>query len=169
MMIKGTFIFSTIVVVISFLLGVTTSTTILNDVYAQTELGEPFLKETGKITGQKEIGPGNIQATYSANGTLKGNISVTNTGDFVSISRGDNQTTAQGQGTFTTLDGAETAQYNAIAVGNVTQEGKSVFVGASAYNTNSTGDLAFLNNILGIFKVEIDETGNFVGTEWQWK
>ena len=41
--------------------------------------------------------------------------------------------------------------------------------GLEQYSTNSTEDLAFLNNVLGVFKVEFDETGGFTSTEWQWK
>jgi hypothetical protein len=37
-------------------------------------------------------------------------------------------------------------------VGNVTEEGKPVFRGSSIYNTSSIGKLAFLDNIMGIFK-----------------
>ena len=43
------------------------------------------------------------------------------------------------------------------------------FKGLRAYSTDSTGKLAFLNNILGIFKAEVNETGGFVSNEWQWK
>ena len=158
-MIKNTLIFSTVAIVVVLLLIVETgATTILTAVYAQN-LGEPFFKETGKITGQKEIDPNRMQD----------NINVTNTGDFVSISTGNNLTFVQGQGIFTEADGIETARYNFIGVGNVTQEGKTAFAGATAYRTNSTEDLAFMNNILGIFKVELDKTGSFTVTEWQWK
>jgi hypothetical protein len=155
-------------VVVLLLIAKTGTTTILTAVYAQT-LGEPFFRETGKITGQKEIDPNRMQVSFSANGTLKDDINVTNTGGFVSISSGNNLTFAQGQGKLETPDGVETARYDIIAVGNVTQEGKPVFVGAAAYRTNSTGDLAFLNNVLGVFKAELDETGSFTSTEWQWK
>jgi hypothetical protein len=66
----------------------TTITTLLNTTNAQAPtLGEPFLVEKGKITGQKEIGPNRTQFTYSANGTLNGNIEITDTGDYVSVSK----------------------------------------------------------------------------------
>ena len=45
-------------------------------------LGEPFLVEKGKITSQKEMGPNRMQFTISANGTLNGNVEVTNTSRF---------------------------------------------------------------------------------------
>ena len=168
-MIKNTFTISTVaIVVVLLLIAAIGATTILTTVYAQI-LGEPFFKETGKITGQKEIGPNRMQVTFSANGTLKDGTNVTNSGGFVSISSGDNLTFAQGQGILATPDGVETARYDIIAVGNVTQEGKPVIVGAAAYRTNSTEDLAFLNNVLGVFRAELDETGSFTSTEWQWK
>ena len=168
-MTKNIFAFSTVaIVVVLLLIAATGATTILTTAYAQI-LGEPFFKETGKITDQKEISPNRMQVTFSANGTLKDDLNVTNTGGFVSVSSGNNLTFAQGQGELATPDGVETAMYDIIAVGNVTQEGKPVIVGAAAYRTNSTGDLAFLNNVLGVFKAELDETGSFTSTEWQWK
>jgi aldehyde:ferredoxin oxidoreductase len=153
--------------VVLLLIGGTGATTILiTTVHAQTApLGEPFkFVEKGTLTGQKEIGPNRTQFTFTSNGTLNGNIEVTDAGEFVSISKGNNLTYDQGQGVIATKDGSETANYTFIEVGNGT-----AYQGASAYSTNSTGKLSFLNNILGIFKSETDESGNFVGTEWQWK
>ena len=49
------------------------------------------------------------------------------------------------------------ANYTGIDVGNYTD-----YQGASAYSTNSTGKLSFLNNMLGIYKGETGESGNFV-------
>jgi hypothetical protein len=168
-MIKSIFIFvAAAIVAILLPIAGTGVATLFDTVQAQI-LGEPFFKETGKITGQKEIDLNRMQVSFSANGTLKDEINVTNRGEFVSISRGDNLTFGQGQGILEIPDGTETARYDFIGVGNVTQEGKPVFVGAAAYHTNSTKDLVFLNNVLGAFKVEFDETGSFTGTEWQWK
>jgi len=87
---------------------------------------------------------------------------------ILSISKGNDLTFAQGQGVITT-DGNDMANNTIIGVGNVTQEGKPVIQGAVAYGTNSTGKLAFLNKILGIFKAELDEKGGFVSNEWEWK
>ena len=154
-----------IVTMLSFVVAVTGVVT----VYAQRDLGEPLFQESGIITDQIETGPGEMQISYSANGTFKGNIGITNNGDFVSISMGDNITFGLGQGVITSADGSETANYTFIGIGNVTEEGRPVFYGASDYSTDSTGELSFLNNILGIFNVEIDQTGRFVSNEWEWK
>ena len=54
--------------------------------------------------------------TFTANGTMNGNIEVTDTGEFVSIAKGDNLLYEQGQGVIATKDGSETANYTFIDV-----------------------------------------------------
>jgi hypothetical protein len=155
-----------IAVVLLLFVG-TGATTIFSTAHAQSAtLGEPYFVEKGKITGQKEIGPNMTQFTFTANGTMNGNIEVTDTGEFVSISKGEPapglMTTKNG--VITTKDDSETANYTGIDVGNYTD-----YQGASAYSTNSTGKLSFLNNMLGIYKGETDGSGNFELREWHWK
>jgi hypothetical protein len=153
-----------IVVVLLLIVG-TVATSILSTAHAQpATLGEPYFVEKGKSTVQKEIGPNITKYTFTANGTMNGNIEVTDTGEFLSISKGDDLVYEPGKGVITTKDGSETANYTSIDVGNSTD-----YQGASAYSTNSTGKLAFLNNILGIYKGEADESGNFSLSEWHWK
>ena len=125
------------------------------------QLEEPFFEEKGRIMSQKQIGGNKTQVTFSANGTFKGNIEVTNTGDFVSMSKGNKGTSAQGQGVVTTKDGSEKANYTFLQVGKTTEEGKPVLRGCAVWSTDSTGKLAFLDNMLSFFIVEVDETGNF--------
>ena len=157
------------IAVMLLLIGATGATTIIlfNTAHAQSPtLGEPYFVEKGKVTGQKEIGPNRTQYTFTANGTMNGNIEVTDTGEFVTVSKGE---PAPGvittkNGVITTKDGSETANYTGIDVGNYTD-----YQGASAYSTNSTGKLSFLNNMLGIYKGETGASGNFVIREWQWK
>ena len=84
---------------------------------------------------------------------MKGNIEVTNTGDFVGVSKGNNVTSAQGRGVITTKDDGEQVNYTFLAVGMVTEEGKPVFLGSAVWSTDSGGRLAFLNNIISLFKV----------------
>ena len=69
----------------------------------------------------------------------------------------------RGHGVITTKDG-ETANYTFIEVFNGTD-----YQGASAYSTNSTGKLSFLDNILLIFKGGADESGNYGLEQWLWK
>jgi hypothetical protein len=95
---------------------------------------------------------------------MNDNVKVTNTGEFVSVSKGNNLTFEQGQGVITIKDDRETANYTFIDVFNGTD-----LQGASAYSTNSTGELSFLNNILGIFRGGQDESGNYALEQWHWK
>jgi hypothetical protein len=153
-----------IAVVLLLIVG-TGATTIISTTHAQSAtLGEPIFVEKGKVTGQKEIGPNRTQITFTSNGTMNGNVEVTNIGEYVSVSKGNSLVYDQGQAVIKTKDGSEMANYTFIEVGNGT-----AYLGASAYNTNSTGKLSFLNNILIIYKIEADESGNFAGTHWHWK
>ncbi|MGB8134047.1 MAG: hypothetical protein WCE99_07630, partial [Nitrososphaeraceae archaeon] len=156
---------SGIAVVLLLIGGTGTNTILFDTAHAQTvTLGEPYFVEKGKSTVQKEITPNITHYTFTANGTMNGNIEVTDTGEFLSISKGDNLIIEPGQGVIATKDGSETAIYTSLDVGNSTN-----YQGASVYSTNSTGKLSFLNNIVGIYKGEADENGNFVLKEWHWK
>jgi hypothetical protein len=154
------------IAVMLLLIGGTGATTILfNTAHAQTAtLGEPYFVERGKSTVQKEIGSNITKYTFTANGTMNGNIEVTDTGELVSVSKGNDIIFDLGHGVIKTKDGSEMANYTFMDVGNSTD-----YQGASAYSTNSTGKLSFLNNILGIYKGETDENGNYNITEWRWK
>jgi hypothetical protein len=95
---------------------------------------------------------------------MNDNIEVTNTGEYVSVSKGNNLVYDQGQGVIKTKDGSETANHTFMDVGNSTN-----YQGASAFSTNSTGKLSFLDNILLIFKGGADESGNYALEQWHWK
>ena len=151
--------------VMLLLIGGTGTTTILsNNGYAQSAtLGKPLFVEKGadKLVG--EIGPNITQHSFTSNGMMNGNIEYDKTGEYVSISKGNNLTFDQGHAVMKTKDG-ETANYTFIEVFNGTD-----FQGASVYSTNSTGKLSVLNNALVIFKIEQDENGNYVDKQWLWK
>ena len=154
-----------IAIVLLLIVGTGATSILSSTAHAQlATLGEPFFVEKGKSTVQKEIGPNIIHYTFATNGTMNDNIEVTNTGEYVSVSEGNNLVFDQGQGVIKTKDGSETANYTLIDVSNGT-----AFQGASAYNTNSTGKLSFLNNMLGIFKGGLDESRNYTLEQWHWK
>ncbi|MDW0212825.1 MAG: hypothetical protein QOA16_01395 [Nitrososphaeraceae archaeon] len=111
-----------------------------------------------------EIGPNRTQHTFTSNGTMNGNIEYDTTGEYVSFSKGNNLTFDQGHAVMKTKDGSETANYTFIEVFNGTD-----FQGASVYSTNSTGKLSVLDNALVIYKIEQDESGNYVDKQWLWK
>jgi hypothetical protein len=168
---KRTFDFTkeTMVIVLILLVGVGTTTCVAATAHAQIDLEKPFYVETEKIIAQKEIGANSTQLTILNNGMLKENIEIINTGHFVGISEGNNVTSGQGQGVLTTKDGSEKANYIVITIGNVTEDGKPTIRGSAMYETNSTGKLAFLDNMVTVFKTELDENGNLISKEWEWK
>ena len=127
-------------------------------------LGDPIFIEKGADTFQREIGPNRTQYAFTSNGTMNGNIEYYKTGEYVSVSKGNNQTFDQGHGVLRTKDGSETANYTFVEVANGTG-----YKGASVYNTNSTGKLSFLDNAVVIFKLGLDESGKYVGKQWLWK
>jgi hypothetical protein len=133
------------------------------------QLEGPFFEEKGRITSQKELGGNRTQLTFSTDGLMKGTIEVTNTGDFVGVSKDNMITSAQGQGVVTTKDGSEKASYTFLAVGKTTDEGKPVLRGSAVWSTDSTGKLAFLDNMISFFIVELDENGNFSSKERELK
>ena len=153
-----------IAVVLLLFVGTGATTILLNTAHAQSAtLGEPIFVEKGSDVIQTEIGPNRSTYTFTSNGTMNGNIEYSKAGEYVSVSKGNNQTFDQGHGVITTEDG-ETANYTFIEVFNGTD-----YQGASAYSTNSTGELSFLDNILLIFKGGEDESGNYALEQWHWK
>ena len=135
--------------------------------YAQVPEGPYFV---GEGTTQTEIGPSRTQLTYSSSGTMNGNIEVTTTAEIITGLGGSNFVLGLGEGVIQTIDKSETADYSFFEVGGITQEGNREIYGIAAYSTNSTGELTFLNNTLGLFKrVEDPNSGNFVSTEWELK
>jgi hypothetical protein len=144
--------------------GTGTNNIPFNTAHAQSAiLGEPIFVEKGSDVIEREIGPNRTQHTFTSNGTMKGNIEYSKAGESVSVSKGNNQTFGQGHGVITTKDG-ETANYTFIEVFNGTD-----WQGASAYSTNSTGELSILDNILLIYKGGADESGNYALEQWHWK
>jgi len=152
-------------VVILLLIGGIGATSILfSTAHAQTiTLGKPIFVEKGANIFHREIGPNRTQYTFTSNGTMNGNIEYSKKGEYVSVSKGNNKTFDQGHAVMTTKDG-ETANYTFVEVGNGTG-----YLGASVYNTNSTGKLAILDNALVIYKIGADKSGNYVDKQWLWK
>jgi hypothetical protein len=97
------------------------------------------------------------------NATERGNFTVTILPNGLSIN--------QGQGFITTEDGdgqEESATATFVSLGRVGPDGTGSHTGATFFSTNSTGRLAFLDNMVGIAQVEISPEGTTVKM-WEWK
>ena len=132
-------------------------------------LGEQIAKLKGKILGQRVLdveGP-TMETTVAINGTYKG-IQVNETLTFVGRPTSGGVIHGEGKGIIMTEEG-EMATYTGEAFGGIISSGGTRWRGSVFYSTASTGKIAFLNNLVGIFEVEIDVEGNFSNDTWEWK
>jgi hypothetical protein len=110
--------------------------------------------------------PPNATATGAViNSTERGNFTVNNLPDGLSIN--------QGQGLIMTEDGdgdsqEERATATFVSLGRINPDGIGSGTSVVFFNTNSTGQLAFLNNMIGIAQVELSPEGTTVRI-WEWK
>jgi hypothetical protein len=121
-------------------------------------LGEPFYSENGIITGPY---------TYTANGTLKDVGNVTNTGLIITKPLSNELIYAQCQGILESKDD-EQATYTFQIIGSLKEGGQPPH-GSWFIYTNSTGKMAFLNNMVGISLGEIGKDGTYSIKVWKWK
>ena len=139
---------------------------------ATPTLGIPVIEEKGMVTGQRvvEVHPWpKIETSFMENDTIKGNISASEMGTYTSVMRPDGSLYGQGQGIITTK-GGEVVTWTGQGIGHFMQDGKLRFHGSLFYSTNSTtGKLAFLNNMVGIFHYEVDTAGKTIANVWEWK
>jgi hypothetical protein len=138
-------------------------------------LGKPFFEEKGKVTSQRILAvvpEVQIEYVISLNGIMNGNVSVIDNGTLISTPRTSEIFYSQGQGIIiTTKDGREMATWTSQGIESVAKQGnKKLLHGSAFYRTaSSRGKLAFLNNVMTVFKSETDEFGNISNMEWQWK
>ncbi len=129
---------------------------------------KPFLVEHGKTVAAMPINQTHIQISLAGNGTITlpnstetvktkdiGNaiIRLTPTGDI-----------AQGQILISTEDGSEKGT---VFFTEIAQNGKGI--GVAYFSTNSTGKLAFLDNMVAVLQDELQPNGNTAITVWEWR
>ncbi len=132
-------------------------------------LGEQIAELNGKTTGQRVLdadGP-TIETSASVSGNFTG-TDVTEILTFVGTPSGTGVMHAVGRGIIMTKDG-EMATYTGEGVGRIADGGEINWRGSIFYRTSSTGKLAFLNNLVGLFETGIDSEGNFSEKAWEWK
>lgn len=175
-------------------LSIDTSSLLNNQTFSnQTYIGSELIYEAkGKIVSQElvpvvldsaqqtgednddEAGIPKIKVSYSGTGNIKGIGNITETWTFVNTHRPNGIIHGIGHGAIITLKGNEVA--TAIEFGRGHQQvnndvigEKIVYPGARFVTTDSTGKLAFLNEIVGVTQWEVDELGNYTHRIWEWK
>ena len=74
----------------------------------------------------------------------------------------------EGKGLIKTEE-SEMATFTAKGFGRLSHSGNVKWRGGHFILTTSTGKLAFLNNVVGVFEAEIDLDGNVTEKIWEWK
>ena len=131
--------------------------------------GEQIAKLKGKIIGQRVLdvkGP-TMETTVAVTGTYRG-TQVNETLTFVGSPTSTGVFHGEGKGMIMTTEG-EMATYTGQGVGRISSSGGTSWRGSVFFSTKSNGKIGFLNNLIGIFEVEIDAGGNFTNETWEWK
>lgn len=135
-------------------------------------LGDLVSEEKGKITSQRvldvEGGEPKIETSFSATGNYRG-VETTATVTYWGSPRPGGAIYGEGQAALMSKDGQEMATWTGQGIGRFTSPGKIRFTGSLFFNTSSTGKLAFLKNLVGVFEYETDESGNTSAKVWEWK
>ena len=133
-------------------------------------LGEQFGEVKGKITGQRVLdlaGP-SIETSITASGTLKG-VQIKETLTFIGRPTNSNGI-LHGKGIGVIMAGeSELATVTGEEIGRIDSLKSVNYRGSLFFSTSSTGKLASLNNLVGVFEAVIDAEGNFTEKTWEWK
>ena len=135
-------------------------------------LGDLIYEHKGKITSQRVLDAGSppepkMETSFAGSANYRG-TDGTEIGTYQTIFRPEGVLYGEGQGVITTKDG-EIATWTGSGIGRFTGQGKIRFHGPLFYRTHSTGKLAFLNNLVGVYETQIDENQNFLYKVWEWK
>jgi hypothetical protein len=133
-------------------------------------LGEQIAELKGKVTNQRVLdieGP-SIETSLYASGSINGvqvKVILTYVGKPTNT-----KGIFHGKGkAVVTAEGSEVATYTGEGIGRHDNSGKMSWRGSHFFSTSSTGKLAFLNNMIGVFESVIDSEGNFTEKSWEWK
>jgi len=140
----------------------------IGDLIAEGSAVSTGLRVLDVGTGDK--GP-KLEVSYIGNATIRGGINAIDMGTSWSITNPDGTRYTEGQGILTTKTTREMATYTFQAIGQYGPDGKlrnhgSVFFNS---NTSSSGQLSFLNKMIGVFADEIDAAGNSMTRIWELK
>jgi hypothetical protein len=129
---------------------------------------KPFLVEHGRTVGAIPINQTHMQILLAGNGTITlpnstETVMTKDTGNAIArlMPTGN---IAHGQINIGTEDGSENAIVFFTEIG---QNEKGV--GVAYFTTNSTGKLAFLDNMVAVIQDEIQPNGDTLITAWEWR
>jgi hypothetical protein len=134
----------------------TTSVNPINETYIETS-----------TVNNLTIIPPNATTTTTINATVTSNVTVNILPNGLVLYQGQSLIVAEGDD-----DGGTAEQENAttafVDISHTNPDGTVVGTGVVFFSTNSTGQLAFLDNMVGISQSEFSSEGDTI-REWKWK
>jgi len=130
----------------------------------------PLYTEYDKPTIQKAVVVNGTHASslsFSGHGTANG-VNFTDSGKALIISRGSSIIVGKGQAAMMTSSGDKTS-LTFEEIGHLDANGTITASGASFFDANATGKLAFLGNTVAIYKDQIYKDGTDKLIAWEWK
>lgn len=135
-------------------------------------LGAQIGEDKGKIDSQRVVdvayGIPKLEISFNSEGKWKG-VETSEISTYWSTTRPDGSLYGQGQGVLKTKDGKEIATWTGQGIGKSIGGGKIRFAGSLFFKTASSGQLSFLNDLVGVFEYESDDKGNTSSKIWEWK
>ena len=132
-------------------------------------LGDQISELKGKVQGRRVVdvrGP-TLETTVEAEGMYK-EVEVGETLTFIGSPICGTVFHGEGKGIVRSA-GGEFATYEGKGVGIIKTASATSWRGSLFFSTISNGKLKFLDNLVGVFEVEIDSQGNFSEKVWEWK
>ena len=129
---------------------------------------KPFLIEDGKTVAATPINQTHMQISLIGNGSITlpnstETVTTKDTGNAIARLTPTGNI-VHGQIHISTEDGSENGTVFFTEIG---QNGKGV--GVAYFTTNSTGKLAFLDNMVAVIEDELQPNGNTLITAWEWR
>ncbi|HET7389728.1 MAG TPA: hypothetical protein VFJ51_02810, partial [Nitrososphaeraceae archaeon] len=134
-------------------------------------LGNPIFIEHDKSTPLKPVvvnGIHGFQASYSGSGVVKG-INFSDNGTVLIVPRSKGASDLSGHTIITTTSNGEKGTYTFYSIGHTDANGTTRDNGAAFFHTNSSGKLGTVNNLVVVFKDQIEKAGNGMTIGWEWK
>jgi hypothetical protein len=159
--------------------AVSSMTNTTNNNVSNALLGSLFLTEEAEFTSFNPINETYIEISYVGNATIMppnatNTINATETGNITLNIQPNGVNFAQGQGFLVTEEGdngaqeEENATTTFVELSRVGPGDTGSGTGVVFFNTNSTGQLAFLDNMLAIYQHEMYPGVDTI-REWEWK
>lgn len=168
---KILFVIVVVIFICSILATINVNTQAIALVNTGPVLQSPLYTEDDKTSSQKAIfvnGTTHARAvTFLGHGMAKG-VNYTDIGRALIILRGSNGVIeSKGQGAMITSGGK--ASFTFHEIGHSDSNGTIAATGAAFFDTNATGKLAFLGDVVAVYKDQIYRDGTDKVIAWKWK